>query len=118
MLGCLLGALSLYPAYHGIAYLVNPDLVYAMGAFPVKVIAYSEDCSLRLIPSEIRDHIKISSSCDLAKNVLNEYGISYANEDGVKGSLAKVVVGNMTVESIDLSGLNVKLKNSCRKASF
>lgn len=74
---------------------------------PAVVIADPRDCSVQFVPSELKAHIKLSSSCDILKNLLNKYSVSYTSEDAPPGAMARVKIGNMTIEGVDLKNLTV-----------
>jgi hypothetical protein len=107
MAGCLLGALTAYPLFLCITHFGNPALENAMKSSPVFVISDPKDCSLQLVPSELKDYVKFTSSCDILKNLLNEYGVPYINEKAQADSIAKLKIGNITISSISWSRKNV-----------
>lgn len=117
MAGCFLGAITLFPFYKSFTHFGNPDLEIAMERFPAVVIADPRECSLQLVPSELKKHIKFTSSCDVLKSLLNQYSVSYTNQDAPTGSLAKLRIGNMTVSSVDISGLTVGFITGSKKGA-
>lgn len=113
MTGLLLGTLTLYPFYVSLTHFGNPDLELAMQNSPAVVIANPNECSFQLVPAELKSHIKFTSSCDILKNLLNQYSVSYANLEGPPGSLAKLIIGNVTVSSVNVTGIMVILVKKC-----
>ena len=108
MLGCVLSAIVIYPVYMGFTHFGNPALEKAMRESPVVVIADPKDCSFALIPTELKKHIKFKSSCDLLKNILNQYSVSYTNVKAPRGSVARAIVGQFNVTGVDISNMTVR----------
>jgi nitrate/nitrite transporter NarK len=109
MLGCLLATFVIYPVYMSFTHFGNPELEKAMHESPVFVIADPNDCSFALIPSELKSHIKFKSSCDLLKNLLNQYSVSYKNDKAREGMVARAIIGKYNVTSVDISEMTVRL---------
>jgi hypothetical protein len=109
MLGCLLGALLFYPLYMSLTHFGNPALEKARRESPVVVIADPDDCSFALIPSELKSHIKFKSSCDLLKNLLNQYSVSYTNVRAPKGTIATAIIGKFNITSVDIRHIDVSI---------
>jgi hypothetical protein len=80
---------------------LNPALSEAVKANPVTVIADPAECSLQFDPV---GKASFTSSCDIAKSVLANAGVSYVNEPGPKGQPAMVRVGLSTITSLDARG--------------
>jgi hypothetical protein len=68
----------------------------------VVVIADPARCSLQF---DITGKARYVTACDLAKSVLSNAGISYANQPAPAGVSATVKIGNTVVPSRDGSGL-------------
>ena len=98
LLGCALAAISYFPLFHALTVHGNPQLAAASAASPVTVVADPADCSFQFDPV---GKTAFNSSCDLAKAYLAKAGVSYENEAGPAGTVAKVKIGAQT-----LSGLN------------
>lgn len=109
MIGMLLGAACIYPFYMSFIHFGNPELEKAMRKNPAVVIADPDDCSLALMPTELKGHVEFKTSCDLLKSTLNDYSVSYRNERAPKGSIAKVKLGNIIIEGADLRNLPVSV---------
>jgi hypothetical protein len=107
MTGLILSAIIIYPICMGFTHFGNPELEVAMKQSPVVVIADPKECSFQFVPSELKAHIKFTSYCDILKNLLNDYGVSYSNEEAPKEALAKVKIGNLMYTSPNVTGLTV-----------
>ena len=101
--GMTLALVAFFPAFHLMAKLANPALVAAQEATPVTVVADPARCSLQF---DITGKAKYVTSCDIAKNVLSNAGVSYANTAAPAGSLAVVKVGGQVIASREGSGLS------------
>src|SRR3569833_1393249 len=105
MAGCIIGAIGIYPIFILMTHFANPDLEAAMNNAPAVVIADPAECSFQFAPSELKEHIKFTSSCDILKGLLGQYSVSYKTEDGPRGSLASVRFGDRVIESIDIKDM-------------
>jgi len=101
--GMTLALIAFFPAFHLMARLANPALVAAQEATPVTVIADPARCSLQF---DITGKAKYVTSCDIAKNVLSNAGVSYANAAAPAGSLAVVRIGGQAIASREGGGLS------------
>jgi len=88
--GCVLAALTYFPAFQALTHFANPALAAAQSAAPVSVIADPADCSFQFDPI---GRTVFNRSCDVAKAALARAGISYENEVAAAGSLARVRIG-------------------------
>jgi MFS family permease len=95
--GCILAALTYFPAFHALTKAANPALAQAMVASPVSVSAYEGECSLQFDP--VGKNKFDSSSCDIAKSFLAKSGVSYTPIDAPAGSIASVQIGDVRLES-------------------
>lgn len=107
MTGCFLAVMLTHPIFMGFTYYGNPDLELAMEMSPAVVISDPNECSYQFVPAELKEHIKYTSSCDVLKNILNNYSISYENEVAPDGSIARLKIGSVEISSIDLAKLDV-----------
>ena len=105
--GCFLAALTYYPLFMGITHFANPDLEYAMLNNPAVVIADPSDCSVQFVPEDVKGFLNFTSSCDLLKNLLHSYSVSYSNEAASRWTLASVKLGNTTIHSVNIKNLTV-----------
>jgi MFS family permease len=100
--GMTLMLVAYFPGFHVLASALNPALAEAQAKTPVTVIADPADCSLQFDPV---GKASFTSSCDIAKSVLANAGVSYINEAGQPGQPALVRVGLATVSSLDARDL-------------
>jgi hypothetical protein len=89
--GCLLAALTYFPAFQALTAYANPALEAAQRAAPVTVIADPADCSFQFDPV---GRTVFNKSCDVAKAALAKAGVTYANDAGAAGSVAQVRIGS------------------------
>lgn len=102
LFGMTLMLAAYFPGFHMLAQTLNPALAEAEARTPVVVIADPADCSLQFDPV---GKAQFTSSCDIAKGVLANAGVSYRNEAGTPGQPAMVRVGMATITSADATGL-------------
>jgi MFS family permease len=100
--GIVLAAIAFFPAFHQMTRLANPALAEATERTPVVVFADPSECSLQFDPV---GRAAFTSSCDVAKSVLANAGISYANQAAPAGSVASVRIGQTVVPSRSGQGL-------------
>ena len=96
--GMSLALVAFFPGFHALARLANPDLVAAQARTPVTVVADPARCSLQF---DITGKARFATSCDIAKSLLANAGISYSNAVGPAGSLARIGIGPVFVDSIE-----------------
>lgn len=103
LFGMALMTAAYFPGFHMLAKAANPALAEAEARMPVTVVADPADCSLQFDPVGKTAFV---SSCDIAKGVLANAGVSYRNEAGPEGAPAQVRVGpDVIVASQSASGL-------------
>ncbi len=112
--GCLLAALLYFPVFKALTVAANPALAAAQSGAPVKVIADPAQCSFQFDPVEAAE---FKTSCDLAKNVLANAAVSYANEPAPSGAMARIVVGSKEIAAFDGSKLD-KAELKLKRAAF
>ena len=103
--GCLLAVLTYFPIFKALTAAANPALAAATASAPVTVIADPADCAFQFDPI---GKSAFASSCDIAKSALANAGVSYRNEAGPAGSLARVRIGEAEVTAPDGRGLASK----------
>jgi len=103
LFGMTLMLAAYFPGFHMLSKTLNPALAEAEAATPVVVIADPAECSLQFDPVGKASFV---SSCDIAKGVLANAGVSYRNQAGAPGQPAMVRVGLATVTSADARGLS------------
>ncbi|MBV9511188.1 MAG: MFS transporter [Caulobacteraceae bacterium] len=91
-----------FPGYHALERAANPALAAASRATPVVVAADPADCSLQFDPV---GKAAFLSSCDIAKSLLANAGVSYGNAALPSGSSAVVRLGAVSVPSVSAKGL-------------
>lgn len=106
MAGCLIAALTYFPIFKAITHYANPALELAAQNSPAIVIADPASCAFQFVPGELKGHVSFDSSCDIMKNVLNARSVPYTNETAPVGSLASARIGDIEINSVDLSGLS------------
>ncbi|ODS74149.1 MAG: MFS transporter [Bordetella sp. SCN 67-23] len=102
MAGCLIAALAYFPLFKAITHYANPALEAAQAKAPVVVVADPKTCSFQFNPVGTA---KFVSSCDQVKSFLASNSVNYSNEAAPAGSVAKVKVGDTTIESFEGAGL-------------
>ncbi len=100
--GMTLALVAFFPAFHVMTHFANPALEAAQTKTPVVVIADPARCSLQF---DVTGKARYVTACDLAKTVLSNAGISYANRPAPAGAIATVKIGNTVVPSREGSGL-------------
>lgn len=100
--GMTLALVAFFPGFKALTMAANPALAEAQARTPVVVAADPADCSLQFDPVGKAAFV---SSCDIAKTVLANAGITYANVAAPAGAPAQVRVGERTVVSVDGRGL-------------
>jgi len=100
--GIVLMLVAYFPAFHMLARTLNPALAEAEARTPVVVVADPADCSLQFDPVGKSAFL---SSCDIAKSVLANAGVSYANRPAAPGAPALVTVGDSVVPVASAAGL-------------
>lgn len=100
--GMILFLIAVFPGFHALTNAANPALARAQATSPVIVVADPATCAVQFDPV---GKTAFASSCDLAKNVLSNAGVTYANTAAPAGSLAEVRVGSVSIPSIEGAGL-------------
>ena len=99
MTGCLLAALTYFPAFTMLTSAANPALAAAQASAPVTVITNSDDCSVQFDP--VGRNKFDSRSCDIAKSFLAKSGISYNRVEAPAGTVAAIRIGDQTFTAPD-----------------
>ena len=103
LFGMILALVAFFPGFHALTKAANPALAEAQISAPVTVVADPATCAVQFDPI---GKTAFASSCDMAKGVLANAGISYDNADAPAGSLAVVRIGALTVASVEGTGLD------------
>ena len=96
--GCLIAALAYFPIFQALTHYANPALEAAQRDAPVQIVADPQTCSFQFNPVGAS---AFTSSCDVAKSFLARNSVNYANVEAPAGSLARVRVGTVEVESFE-----------------
>jgi MFS family permease len=100
--GCLLAALTYFPAFGLLTHYANPALERAVATAPVTVVANPAECSFQFNPVGTA---AFTTSCDIAKSFLARNSVSYSNEAAPAGTIAQIKVGSTTIPSYASTGL-------------
>ena len=98
LFGMILALVAFFPGFHALTRAANPALAEAQATAPVVVVADPATCALQFDPI---GKAAFASSCDIAKNVLSNAGVSYSNIEAPPGSVAVVRVGGTEVASVE-----------------
>jgi MFS family permease len=104
MAGCLLAALTYFPAFSALTKAANPALAAAQAANKVVLVADSQECSFQFNPTGTAKYV---TSCDIAKQVLASASVSYDNAPGEPGAPARIEIGETVINSYSAQGLSV-----------
>jgi len=109
--GMVLFLIAVFPGFHTLTRAANPALAEAQATSPVTVIADPATCAVQFDPV---GKTAFASSCDLAKNVLSNAGVSYDNLAAAPGSLATVRIGTVEIASVEGTGLDAAALKAAR----
>jgi len=101
LFGMALMLAAYFPGFHLLSQTLNPAMAEAQARTPVVVVADPADCALQFDPVGKSAFV---SSCDIAKSVLANAGVSYSNRAAPAGAKAQVLVGETAVPSVDARG--------------
>ena len=102
LFGMTLMLVAYFPGFHLLTQFANPALAEAQARTPVVVRADPADCSLQFDPVGKKVFV---SSCDIARSILANAGVSYDNQHAAAGSGAVVRVGDTEIASRSAAGL-------------
>ncbi|MEO5607159.1 MAG: MFS transporter [Polaromonas sp.] len=105
MAGCLLAALTYFPAFTALTQAANPDLAAAQAQNKVTVTADPRECSFQFNPTGTA---RFTSSCDIAKQVLAGASVSYDNIAAPAGTVARIRIGELDIPSYSAKGLSAE----------
>ena len=91
MAGCLIGALTYFPIFHGITHFANPALEAATASNPVSIVADPATCTPQFDPI---GGAKFTSSCDIAVTQIVKSGVAYTRTDAPPGTVASIKIGS------------------------
>jgi MFS family permease len=101
--GCLLAALTFFPAVKMLTHYANPAYEAALRSAPISVSADPSLCRFMFNPTGTA---KFLSSCDIARNSLARAGVNYDNVSAPTGTMAVVKIGERVVPSFEGAGLD------------
>ncbi|MBP8063023.1 MAG: MFS transporter [Brevundimonas sp.] len=111
LFGMILALVAFFPGFHALTKAANPALAEAQAAAPVTVVADPATCALQFDPI---GKAAFSSSCDIAKSVLSNAGVSYGNAAAAPGAIAMVRVGGIEVASVEGAGMDAAALKAAR----
>ncbi len=111
LFGMILALVAYFPGFHALTRAANPDLAQAQATSPVTVVADPATCAVQFDPV---GKAAFASSCDLAKSVLSNAGVNYANVAAPAGAPAVVRIGGVEVASAEGRGLDAAALKSTR----
>jgi MFS family permease len=111
LFGMILALVAFFPGFHALTKAANPALAEAQAAAPVTVVADPATCALQFDPI---GKAAFSSSCDIAKSVLSNAGVSYGNAEAAPGSIAMVRIGGIEVASVEGAGMDAVALKAAR----
>jgi MFS family permease len=94
--GCLIASLTIFPIFKALTHYANPALEEAQKAAPISVVADPAECGFQFNPTGTATY---TSSCDIARSAITKAGLNYKSVSAPTGSVAKVQVGQTTIES-------------------
>lgn len=103
LFGMILALIAFFPGFHALTKAANPALAEAQASAPVTVVADPATCALQFDPI---GKAAFSSSCDIAKSVLSNAGVSYDNVAAAAGSVAEIRIGDARVSSLEGAGMD------------
>ena len=109
--GMALFLVAVFPGFHALTQAANPALAEAQASAPVTIIADPATCAVQFDPV---GKAAFASSCDLAKSVLSNAGVSYDNLAAEPGSTAAVRIGTIEVASVEGAGLDAAALKTAR----
>ena len=109
--GMILMLVAVFPGFHILTQAGNPALAAAQERAPVTVVADPATCSVQFDPV---GRAAFSTSCDIAKAVLSNAGVSYDNVAAPAGSVAEVRVGDAVVASVEGSAMDAEALAAAR----
>jgi MFS family permease len=98
LFGMILALVAFFPGFHALTRAANPALAEAQASAPVTVVADPAACALQFDPV---GKAAFASSCDIAKSVLSNAGVSYVNVHAPPGAVAVVRIGGLEVASVE-----------------
>jgi MFS family permease len=101
--GMILAMAAYVPGFQALTAEANPALELAASRAPVSVIADPADCHIQF---DLLGRAKFDSSCDVVRRLLSDAGVPYQNVAAGPGAMTRVEVGNLSVTSASVEGLD------------
>jgi len=101
--GCLLAALTYFPAFKALTHYANPAIFDAQAQNPVVVVANPADCHFQFDPTGTR---QFTSDCDKAKAALAKAGVPYSTHEAAGATAIQVRIGDKTLDGFDAKALS------------
>lgn len=95
--GCLLGAITYIPLFHGLTHYVNPALEEFQAKTTISVTADPAQCNFHLFVTPKTNF----SDCDRATDFLAKQGLSFTSVDAPSGTPTKLMVGSTEISATD-----------------
>ncbi|WP_206861811.1 MFS transporter [Lysobacter changpingensis] len=102
MAGCLIAAITYFPLFKGLTHYANPAIAEASANAPAVVHADPRTCSFQFDPVGKK---VFTNSCDIATAALAKAGVPYTIQAAPAGTVARVTVGDVEVQSFEGAGL-------------
>ncbi len=112
LFGIGLAVISFFPAFQAMTEAANPELAAAQSRSPVVLHADPADCAVQFDPI---GRTAFASSCDIAKSVLANSGVSYAMRALPADAAAFVSIGGVQISSANASKLSGAEQLALRK---
>lgn len=110
--GCILAAVTLFPAFHLLTQAANPALAAAQANAPVTVTANPDECNSQFDPVGGKSYD--TTSCDIIKAMLAKSGVNYRNVAAPAGTVASIAIGTTTFTAPDPA----KVSGEAKKAAI
>jgi MFS family permease len=104
MAGCLLGALTYFPLYHGMMHFGNPALETFADNTPISLT--TTDCQIHLFPLPTTKY----SECDKIHTFLSSRSLSYTTTEGTAGTPSVTKIKDTTLTGFDEKKFTETLK--------
>ena len=101
--GCLLAALTFFPAVKLLTHYANPAYEAALKNSPIAVSANASQCHFMFNPTGTAKYV---SSCDIAHSALARAGVNYDDMSGPADNSAVVKIGERSLLAFDGEGLD------------
>lgn len=111
LVGCILGALSYFPVYHGLTLASQPELMRIQQQYPLVLYVAPQTCSWQV---NLTGQQKFKSACDIAKHNLATLGMSYQTKDLAEKSMPYIMIGDKKLESfspLNLSDEQIQIRS-------